>query len=105
MRFIRSIPPIFRNKFLLAGLAFIAWMLFFDRNDFFAQSERRKELSDLQHSKQYFLKEIEKEKKFSEELRSNPAAIEKIAREKYFMKRDNEELFIVRTPENSEAAQ
>ena len=96
MRYLRNIPAILTNKFLLAGLAFIAWMLFFDRNDFFVQSERRKELSDLQQSKEYFLSEITREKRFSEELKTNPAAIEKLAREKYLMKKDNEELFIVR---------
>ncbi len=99
MRFLSRFPSVLTNKYLLTGIAFVAWMLFFDRNDFFAQSERRSELKELQQSKAFFQEQIEHEKGFSEELRSNPAAIEKLAREKYFMKRENEELFLVRKAE------
>jgi cell division protein DivIC len=100
MRIFSRVPSILTNKYLLTAIAFVVWMLFFDRNDFFAQSEKKAELSSLEKSKAFFTSEIEKERLFSEELRSNPAAIEKLAREKYFMKRDNEELFIVRQTEN-----
>ena len=84
-----------RNKYLLAASAFVVWMLFFDRNDFFTQMDRKKELRDLQESKQYFLDQIVQERKFSDELKNNPAAIEKFAREQYKMKRDNEDLFLI----------
>lgn len=100
MRLFSRFPSILTNKYLLTGIAFVVWMLFFDRNDFFAQSEKKNELTNLEKSKTYFTSEIEKERRFSEELKSNPAAIEKLAREKYFMKRDNEELFLVRQTEN-----
>jgi cell division protein FtsB len=95
MKLFSNIPPFLLNKFLLATIAFIVWMLFFDRNDFFVQSERRKELKDLQVSKIYFTKQIEEERKFSNALKNNPAAIEKFAREKYLMKRDDEDLYLI----------
>ena len=95
MELLRTISPFVRNKFLIAGICFAAWLLFFDRNDFFAQRERRQELKALQSSKQYYLGEIEKERKFANDLRNDPATIEKFAREKYGMKRDNEDLFLV----------
>ncbi len=97
MKLFSNIPPFLLNKFLLAAIAFIVWMLFFDRNDFFVQSERRKELNDLQVSKIYFTKQIEVERKFSDGLKNNPAAIEKFAREKYLMKRDDEDLYLIQT--------
>jgi len=97
MKFFSNIPPFLLNKFSLAAIAFIVWMLFFDRNDFFVQSERRKELNDLQVSKIYFTKQIEEERKFSDGLKNNPAAIEKFAREKYLMKRDDEDLYLIQT--------
>jgi cell division protein DivIC len=86
-----------RNKYLLALTAFGVWMLFFDKNDFFAQLDRKKELKDLQESKGYFLQQIAEERKFSEELKNNPAAIEKFAREQYKMKRDNEDLYLIQS--------
>lgn len=80
---------------MLATVFFTVWMLFFDKNDFFIQMERKKELKDLEESKQYFVEQIAAERKFSEELKNNPAAIEKFAREQYKMKRDGEDLFLI----------
>ena len=70
-------------------------MLFFDKNDVFTQSARKRQLMDLQESKQYYTDRIATERKELEELKSNPGTLEKYAREKYLMKRDNEDLFIV----------
>jgi cell division protein DivIC len=102
MKIFSSFPTFLRNKYFIAALAFAAWVLFFDRNDFFAQRERRQELKALQESKKYYVNEIEKERKFADNLKNDPATIEKFAREKYGMKRDNEDLFLIRTPANNE---
>jgi cell division protein FtsB len=79
----------------LTTVAFIVWILFFDRNDVFTQIQRRGELNELKQSKQYFEKQIADNKKFSNDLQFNASAIEKYAREKYLMKRDNEDLFVI----------
>lgn len=102
MKVIKPVFIILRNKYLVATIAFAVWMLFFDRNDFFEQHERRQHLYKLQESKEYFTNEIIKERKLSEELKNDPTVIEKIAREKYLMKRDNEDLFIIQSPEEKE---
>lgn len=95
MKRIGKIPSFVRNKYFLTGSLFVIWMLFFDRNDLFTLLERKKELRQMEESKEYFAKEITENKKIAVDLKSNPAAIEKFAREKYLMKRDNEELFLV----------
>lgn len=95
MKVLRPVLSIIRNKYLVAAIAFVVWMVFFDKNDVFEQHERRQYFYQLEESKEYFTQEIQKERKFSQELKNNPAFIEKIAREKYFMKRDNEDLFII----------
>lgn len=100
MKLLRNIPSFLRNKFLLASLFFLVWMLFFDRNDMFTQMERRSELDELRQSKQYFEKQIAENRKFSKDLQFNASAIEKYAREKYLMKRENEDLFIIQPLEN-----
>ena len=73
-------------------------MLFFDKNDYITQYYRTSELEKLQKSRQYYTDQISSEKEQLEQLKSNPATLEKYAREKYFMKRDNEDLFVI--PEN-----
>lgn len=94
-RGLEKLPAWLTNKYMLALLAFAAWILFFDRNDLLTQVQRHRELIELQQSKDYYSSQIRTERKELEELKSNPAALEKYAREKYYMKRDNEELFIL----------
>jgi cell division protein DivIC len=96
MKVLSHIPAWLKNKYLLTLTAFVVWMIFFDAKDILSQRERTNELKELQESKAYFTAEIARERKALEELRSNPAAIEKYAREKYLMKRENEDLFLVR---------
>jgi cell division protein DivIC len=102
MKVIIPVLSILRNKYLVATIAFVVWMLFFDRNDFFEQRERRQHLHKLQESKEYYTNEIIRERQFSQELKNDPAVIEKIAREKYLMKRDNEDLFIIQPVQREE---
>jgi cell division protein DivIC len=95
MKLFRRILPFLRNKYILSSIAFVVWMLFFDRNDVFTQLERRGDLNELRQSKAYFEKQIAENRKFSKDLQFNASAIEKYAREHYLMKRDNEDLFII----------
>jgi cell division protein FtsB len=55
-----------------------------------------KELHKLEARKAYFEDQILIVRKELDQLKSNPAALEKYAREKYLMKRDNEDLFVVK---------
>ena len=99
MRILTHIPGWLKNKYFISFACFAAILLFFDKNDLFTQSARRKELKDLQESKQYYTTRIVAESKELEQLKNNPATLEKYAREKYLMKRDNEDLFVI--PEKS----
>ena len=89
------LPSFLKNKYFICLAAFCVIILFLDKNDFFTQNGRIKELKELQKSKKYYTTQIAAERKELEALKTNPAAVEKLAREKYLMKRDNEELFLV----------
>jgi len=89
------LPLFLKNKYLISFAAFCIVLLFLDKNDFFTQFERRKELRELERSRAHYTTQIATERKELEALKSNPATVEKYAREKYLMKRDNEELFII----------
>ncbi len=95
MKLLIHIPTWLKNKFFISLAAFAVWMLFFDERDVFTMSHHRQELRELQQSKKYYTDQINKEKTELEKLKNNPATLEKYAREKYYMKRDNEELFLV----------
>ena len=95
MNFLTSIASFLRNKYFLALTFFVAWMLFFDRDDVFTQMERKRELSRIKTSKAYYANQIKQDKNFSKDLQFNASAIEKLAREKYLMKKDNEDLCLI----------
>ena len=102
MKLLTHIPAFLKNKYFICLAAFCVIILFLDKNDFFTQNGRLKELRELQQSKKYYTTQIAAERKELEALKSNPAALEKFARERYLMKRDNEDLFIVpEKPENA----
>jgi cell division protein FtsB len=98
----KTIFKVFVNKYLLAIAGFAALILFFDKNDIFSQIKRKQELDAL-NAKIYYYKQQNKQTNTElENLQNNPATLEKYAREKYFMKRDNEEIFITDTATNTE---
>lgn len=84
-----------KNKYILALTAFVLWVMFFDRNDVFTQWERKSELQKLEASKEYYVSEIVTIKKELEDLENNTAVLEKYARENFYLKRANEDVFIV----------
>jgi len=95
MKLLTQLPAWLRNKFFIAFAAFTVWMLFFDEKDVFTMRHHRQELRDLQQSKKYYTDQVNKEKNELENLKNNPSTLEKYAREKYYMKRDNEDLFLM----------
>jgi len=90
------IPAWLKNKYFLATAIFVFILLFFDRNDLFVQWDRNRQLNQLTQSKAYFEGAIKDQKSELQQLKSDPATLERYAREKYLMKKDNEDLFLIR---------
>ena len=82
------------NKYLLVLVAFVFWMFFLDSNSWFIHHELDQEIDGLEKNKQYYLTEISKDKAIIEKL-DESLELEKFARREYFMKRENEEIFII----------
>ncbi len=92
-----KIPSWLKNKYVLTTLCFGVWILFIDDRDFVTTHFRHlKELHKLEARKVYFEDQILTVRKELDQLKSNPGTLEKYAREKYLMKRDNEDLFVIK---------
>ncbi len=91
----RELRKIFSNKYLITGIAFAIWMLFFDRNDLSLQLKRVNELHKLQESEKVMGNQIADTRQELKLLKTNPETLEKYAREKFMMKKENEDLYIV----------
>lgn len=94
MESIKKIIPFIANRYFIAILAFVIWMLFFDQRDFFTQRDRAAELDKLEQAKAYYQKEIATTKEQLNNLQSNPGAVEKYARERYLLRREGEEVYL-----------
>jgi cell division protein FtsB len=98
---LRRLPSWLKSKFLLAAVFFVIWMLFFDPKDISSLFERRDKLNELQRSEKHLKKLIQESNQELDMLKNDAQSIEKYAREKYMMKKDNEDLFVVKSlPEN-----
>ena len=83
-----------RNPYLLLGLGFLTWMLFFDSEDLITQYQVWSQLKKLKEDKAYYLESIEKISRDREELMTQEELMEKFAREKYYMKRPTEDVYV-----------
>lgn len=83
------------NRYTIVGVAFIIWMLFFDQNSLITHRELDKQIRSLERDEAYFQKNLENENEKLKMLQNNPAEIERIAREKFYLKKDNEDIFII----------
>ncbi len=84
-----------RNKYLIAVLVFLVWLLDFDRNSLIERVKYIRTLSDLEEEKQYYIERIDKDSRRLNELKTDRDNLEKFAREQYFMKKENEDVFVI----------
>lgn len=86
-----------RNKYLIALLVFLVWLLIFDRNSLIDRVKYIRTLNSLEDEKQYYLERIDEDSRRLNELKTDRENLEKFAREQYFMKRENEDVFVIVT--------
>jgi cell division protein FtsB len=87
-----------RNKYLICIVVFVVWMSFFDVKDWGLLIERHNKISELEKSEKMLSEQIQETRAELNLLRSDAQSIERYAREKYYMKKDNEDIFLVKTP-------
>ncbi len=83
------------NKYFYTALAFVVWMFFFDSDNLLVQIGLSRKIKNLENQKAYYSKEIAKNKSALNALQYDTTKLEDYAREKYFMKKDNEDIFVV----------
>ena len=74
------------------------WILFLDSNSVVVNIKLKSQINDLENKINQLQKEIDIDKKLISTLR-NLDSLEKYGREKHFMKKQNEEIFIIEIEE------
>ncbi|WP_298424628.1 septum formation initiator family protein [uncultured Kordia sp.] len=85
----------FKNIYIIISAIFIVWMLFLDANSWFStHTELNRQIDLLKKQKANLQLEIKKDRENIKKF-SNIDELEKFARERYFMKKENEEIYII----------
>ena len=92
----KKILRFFLNKYFLTALAFIVWLVFFDSNNILNRIKVKDKLNDLKRQKQFYINEIKHDSILTQKLLNDTVELEKFARERYLMKKDNEDVFLIR---------
>ncbi len=94
-RIIRKILPFLKNKYILTLLIFTVWVTFFDQNNLVDRFHQLNRQEELKEQKAYYLEKIHRDSVKLHQLKTNEENLEEFAREEYYMKRKNEDIFII----------
>jgi len=87
------------NRYIIVFIVFAVWMLFLDNYSYIEHRVLDTEIEELENNKSYYINEIKKDSTKIKQLK-NGDQIEKYAREKYYMKRENEDIYIIDFEDN-----
>ena len=95
IKFNSGVFKILRNKYVIASLLFLTWIVFFDENSIVSHQKNKRRLYELKQQEDYYRARIETDKQKLEDLQAGEEKLEKFAREQYFMSKPDEDVFIV----------
>lgn len=94
--FLKNIRHYLLNKYTFVLLIFFVYLTFFDDHNLIKRYKTSQEIKKLEIEYQFYQDEINKNKDYLRNIREDSVFLEKFAREKYYMKKDNEDVFILK---------
>ncbi|MBP7373857.1 MAG: FtsB family cell division protein [Prevotella sp.] len=82
-------------KYLVVIVLGVIIVGFIDENSFMRRIQLELKISDLRSDINKYNKQYQDDSRQLREIRRNPKTIEKIARERYFMKADDEDIYVL----------
>ncbi len=89
---------LWRSQFLKYSVVCIAGVLivgFLDENSVWSHIKNLQRIDELTEETERYNADFQRDQAQIRELETNPKAMEKIARERYFMKADDEDIFVL----------
>ena len=90
---------VWRSQALKYAVVFVVGVLivgFLDENSLWSHIKNRQRIDELTEEKARYNAAYQRDQAQIRELNTNPKAMERIARERYFMKADDEDIFVLR---------
>ena len=89
-------------KYVVVALIAIVLIGFVDENSVWSHIRNKQRISDLENEIEQYTERYHQDQEKIRTLDGNTKAIEKIARERYFMKADDEDVFVLSDDEKSD---
>lgn len=83
------------NRYVLVLLVFSLWVIFFDANSVINIYRARRRVASLEEKKRYYDACIAADEARLRDLKTSRMSLEKFARERYYMRRANEDVYVV----------
>ena len=91
-----------RRKYLIVTVIGIVFVGFVGENSILKHVQNRMQINDMKDEISTYEAQHEQAENTLKELKHNPKAITKIAHERYFMKTDDEDIFVLSDDNNTE---
>ena len=89
-------------KYIVVALIAVILIGFVDENSIWSHLRNKQRISELEDEIEQYTERYHQDQEKIRTLDGNPKAIEKIARERYFMKADDEDVFVLSDDEKSD---
>ncbi len=88
-------PAFLKNKYVITIFIFLLWIGIVDSNSLWQRAKMQSEKSELEERIADCKKAIKHDNDCLDRLQNDSSEIRRIARERYFMKADNEDIYIL----------
>jgi len=90
-----KIKKIFLNKYLIVFVVFTVFVTFFDEHNLIHRWQSHQRIVQMEKEIKFYQDEIKATQQKKNELQSSKENLEKFAREHYYLKKENEDIFII----------
>lgn len=97
----KKITKIASNKYTIISVFFVLLILFSPQSNVFQLISLKKEEHKIKKERDYYINEIHQDSLNTINIQKDINAAEKFGREHYLMKRQNEDIYIIRHSEDS----
>jgi len=87
------------NKYVVTLVGFFIFLIFFDNHNLISRWETSRKINSMEKEIKFYQSEIDKNKAKMNEMQTSDESLEQYAREQYHLKKDSEDVFIIKEEE------
>ena len=87
------------NKYVVTLVGFFIFLIFFDNHNLISRWETSRKINSMEKEIKFYQSEIDKNKAKMNEMQTSDESLERYAREQYHLKKDSEDVFIIKEEE------